>query len=236
MAVDFSTIGKTQSYINQATAEATSTNNTTLDQEDFLKLLTTQLAQQDPTAPYDNNQMITTMSQLSVVENLTTINGNMQGIIDAVTSSSALSASTLVGRSVLVDTNQGFFDGQNGITCQIDAGSGADNIKVVVKDSNGSVVSEYESSAGSGDMQFTWDGVKNIEYNEDGSISNVEFYDPGKYTIEVTGTVDGATKSLPTKTYATVGSVTLGTTMDTTMLNLIGYGDVPLSDVEEVSL
>lgn len=242
MAVDYTSSVGNSSYTNEYSAsirEATSTaskSGNTLTQADFLNLLTTQLAQQDPTQPFDNNQMITTMSQLSMVENLTTINSNMQGVIDAVTSNSALTASTLVGRSVLVDTNKGYFDGKNPVYCQFDAGEGASNIKVVIKDQNGTVISESDAIAGDGKMQFAWDGVKSFTENEDGTIEDVEFYDPGKYTIEVVGEVNGQATSLPVQMYGVVGSVTLGPTMDTTMLNLIGYGELALSKVEQISI
>ena len=236
MNFDYTGIGQSQSYINdvqKAAAQAPKKNS--LTQEDFLKLLTTQLAQQDPTEPMDNNQMVATMSQLSVVENLTTINSGMQGIIDSVSSSSALSASTLVGRSVLVDAKNGFFDGKNPVYTKIDAGPGADNIKVTIKDKNGTVVSEYNAPSGSGGMQFAWDGVKSSTNGPDGKPV-IEYFPAGEYKVEVTATQAGKEVSLPVKMYATVGSVTLGSTLDKTMLNLIGYGDVPLSKVEEVSL
>lgn len=242
MAVDYTSSVGSSSYIDEYNAsirEAASTaskSSSTLTQADFLNLLTTQLAQQDPTQPFDNNQMISTMSQLSMVENLTTISGNMQGIIDSVSSNSALTASTLVGRSVLVDTNKGYFDGQNPVYCQFDAGEGASNIKVVIKDQNGTVISESEAVAGDGKMQFAWDGVKNVVEGEDGKIESVEYYDSGKYTIEVVGEVNGQATNLPVQMYGIVGSVTLGPTMDTTMLNLVGYGELALSKVEQISI
>lgn len=123
MSFDYSTIGKTSSRIATDAAEATSKkSNSSLDQADFLKLLTTQLQNQDPSSPVDNNQMVTTMSQLSVVENLSTISNNVDNVVNAISSSSALSASSLVGRSVLVDSKTAFFDGTNPVTAQIDAG------------------------------------------------------------------------------------------------------------------
>lgn len=229
-----------------------------LDQEDFLKLLTTQLACQDPTQPVDNNQMVTQMSQLSMVESLNTINSNMEGVIQAVTSSSALTASSLVGRSVLVDAKAGFFDGLNPMQCKINAGDGVSDVKIVVKDSSGQIVDEFYASSGVGDMEFSWDGVKSDSSTEtpettpteegengtdgdDGSGSdsgsgNVDRYPAGMYTIEATAVQNGQTVSLPVQMYATVGSVTLGKNYTDTVLNLIGYGDVTLDQVKEIAL
>ena len=119
---DYSSIGKTPSYIASQNASKTQSSNT-LNQEDFLKLLTTQLSNQDPTSPVDNTQMVNTMSQLSIVQNLNTITSGMDNVVNAISSSSALSASSLVGRSVLTDKSSGFFDGSNALSAKIDAGT-----------------------------------------------------------------------------------------------------------------
>lgn len=230
MSFDYSTIGKTSSRIASDAAEATSKkSNSSLDQADFLKLLTTQLQNQDPSSPVDNNQMVTTMSQLSVVENLSTISNNVDNVVNAISSSSALSASSLVGRSVLVDTKTAFFDGSNPITAQIDAGEGASNVKISITDSNGNVVSTFEAGAAlDGKIDFSWDGVQDQETGAK--------YDSGKYTINVTASQDGQNVNLPVKTYATVGSVVLGKTTSDTKLNLLGYGEVSLDKVEQIAL
>lgn len=263
-----------------------------LGQEDFLKLLTTQLAHQDPTQPVDNNQMVTQMSQLSMVEGLTTINSSMKDVINAVSSSSALSASSLVGRSVLVDSKVGFFDGQNPMTAKINAGDGYSDIKIVVKDSAGNVVDEYTTKGGKGFMDFAWNGEKgNVDPNApqkpgdgsttppdpskpdpdagqtpstrdgtnpdgsnpdgkpdgsakpDGTTPNgdkpiTEKYPPGMYTIEAFGLDVNTNKQvqLPVAMYSVVGSVTLGKTPSDTILNLIGFGEVPLDKIKEIGL
>ena len=229
MSFDYSTIGKTSSRIASDAAEATSKKNNSLDQADFLKLLTTQLQNQDPSSPVDNNQMVTTMSQLSVVENLSTISNNVDNVVNAISSSSALSASSLVGRSVLVDTKTAFFDGSNPITAQIDAGDGASNVKISITDSNGNVVSTFEAGAAlDGKIDFSWDGIQDQETGAK--------YDSGKYTINVTASQYGQNVNLPVKTYATVGSVVLGKTTSDTKLNLLGYGEVSLDKVEQIAL
>ncbi|MCR5085721.1 MAG: flagellar hook assembly protein FlgD [Succinivibrionaceae bacterium] len=229
MSFDYSTIGKTSAYIanEQAEAAKAATTNNALNQEDFLKLLTTQLQAQDPSSPVDNNQMVATMSQLSIVENLTTIGSNMSDIVDTVSSSSALTATTLVGRSVLVDSSSAYFDGSNPVVAKINAGDGASNISVTVMDANNSVIAEYAANAGSGSLDFSWDGM-------DGETG--EKLASGTYKITAQGTQDGQVVTLPVSVFATVGSVTLGTNTSNTSLNLIGYGSVPLSEVSDISI
>ncbi|WP_202108309.1 flagellar hook assembly protein FlgD [Succinivibrio dextrinosolvens] len=229
MSVDFSSIGKTSSYINQQEAAASAKkNNNALDQADFLKLLTTQLTNQDPSSPVDNNQMVSTMSQLSIVDNLTTITNGMDNIVNSISSSSALSASSLVGRSVLVDSSTAFFDGNSPLMAQIDAGSGASDVKVTITDNAGSIISSFSASNIDGVTDFSWDGVKDAETGE--------MYPAGKYTVVVSAMQGGKEVNLPVKTYGTVGSVVLGNTVSDTKLNILGYGEVSLDNVGSISL
>lgn len=226
MSFDFSSIGKTSNYISQQESQVKKHNS--LDQEDFLKLLTTQLTNQDPSQPVDNNQMVTTMSQLSVVENLSTITKGMDNIVSSISSSSALSASGLVGRSVLVDSNTSFFDGKNPLTAKIDAGSGASDITVTITDEAGSIVASFGSSMLDGQTDFNWDGIADPETGE--------MFPPGRYTVSATAVQNGENVSLPVKTFGTVGSVVLGNNTSETKLNILGYGEVPLSEVEQIAI
>jgi len=52
-------------------AANTSTASQTMDSEVFLKLLVTQLQNQDPSSPMDTNQMISQQTQLAMMEQIT---------------------------------------------------------------------------------------------------------------------------------------------------------------------
>ena len=76
------------------------------DQNVFLKLYIEQLKGQDPTAPQDTNDMVAQMSQFSSLERLTSISDQLENMATSLTSNQALSASTLVGKSILMDGNK----------------------------------------------------------------------------------------------------------------------------------
>ena len=80
--------------------------NQTLDQEDFLKLLTQQLAMQDPSKPVDNDSMITQMASFSTVEGINQMSKQFESLNSMMTSSQALQASTLIGQKVLIPSNE----------------------------------------------------------------------------------------------------------------------------------
>ena len=53
---------------------------TTLDQADFLALMTAQLKNQDPTKPVDNAQYVTQLAQLSTVTGIAETNAGLRAI------------------------------------------------------------------------------------------------------------------------------------------------------------
>ena len=75
----------------------TGPTKTTLDQSDFLTLLTTQLKNQDPFAPMDNTQMVAQMAQFSSVAGISQMNSTLSGIATKLGGSSAADAMSYVG-------------------------------------------------------------------------------------------------------------------------------------------
>ncbi len=63
-----------------STSAAPRTNTPTLGQSDFVRLLTTQLKQQDPTDPVDNKEMIAQMAQFSSLSGIDQINATLKDI------------------------------------------------------------------------------------------------------------------------------------------------------------
>jgi flagellar basal-body rod modification protein FlgD len=80
MAVDG--VGGTNSTNSAAQTQAANSRSS-LGQDAFLQLLTTQLAHQDPTAPQDNGEMIAQMAQFSSLEQLTQMNKTLTAVATA---------------------------------------------------------------------------------------------------------------------------------------------------------
>ena len=85
--------------------EAKQGGSDTLGQSDFLKLMTTQLQNQDPFAPMDNGDFIAQMAQFSSVTGIREISTGITALSDEMKKLRVATASNLLGHSVLVPGN-----------------------------------------------------------------------------------------------------------------------------------
>ncbi|SHE94815.1 flagellar basal-body rod modification protein FlgD [Caldanaerobius fijiensis DSM 17918] len=76
-------------------------NNQILGKDDFLKLLITQLSNQDPLQPVDDREFIAQMAQFSALEQIQNINVNMD----------MMRATALIGKTVDAGSISGIVDG-----------------------------------------------------------------------------------------------------------------------------
>ncbi len=79
-----------------------------LGRDDFLKILITQLQNQDPTAPMEDKEFIAQMAQFSSLEQMTNISDEFRKLSSLVNSGHA---SQLVGRTVEVQQGESVVEG-----------------------------------------------------------------------------------------------------------------------------
>ena len=94
-------------------SDAQKASSDTLGQSDFLKLMTTQLQNQDPFAPMDNGDFIAQMAQFSTVTGIQEMNASIGKLVEEFDQARIATASNLLGHSVLVPGNIGRAD-ENG--------------------------------------------------------------------------------------------------------------------------
>ncbi len=78
-----------------------------LGKDDFLKLLTAQLAHQDPLQPVDNQAFIAQLAQFSSLEQLQGVSSRLDDLLRSATSSNQLDAASLVGKTITYRTAGG---------------------------------------------------------------------------------------------------------------------------------
>lgn len=198
---------------------------TELGQADFLALLTTQLANQDPLSPVDNKEFISQMSQFASLDSLQTLVNEFGSLSSSLTSNQALQASALVGRNVLVAGSQGYLADAHGIGGQLNLEKNTDNIYFEIKNSSGELVRRIQvGSQSAGDIDFVWDG------NNDAG----EQMQQGVYSIAAFGIVNGKNEQLNTSIVSRVESVSLGNSDGKILINLAGLNQIELSEIKQV--
>jgi flagellar basal-body rod modification protein FlgD len=124
--------------------------------ERFLKLLVTQMQNQDPLNPADNAQITSQMAQINTVSGIETLNKSVQGLNSRFVQMQALQGASLVGRDITVAGDKFAFTSDAGIGGYELAGT-ADRVKVEVLAPNGRVVETLELGAQTAGMHgFQW--------------------------------------------------------------------------------
>ncbi|WP_454260236.1 flagellar hook capping FlgD N-terminal domain-containing protein [Pseudoxanthomonas mexicana] len=199
-------------------AATTAKKADTLGQADFMRLMTEQLANQDPLKPLSNSEFVAQLAQFSTVQGISDLNTTVNGFTASLTGDQVLKGASLVGHSVVVPSESLALPASGNATGLV-MSPGAGKVTFEITDASGVVVDTIEADA-TGETAFSWDGVK----------ANGERAPEGTYSIKATHTAtDGTATALNTYVDATVDSVTIGS--DGLYLNLPGLGTAPLDYV-----
>ncbi|QBF25839.1 flagellar hook assembly protein FlgD [Pseudomonas tructae] len=213
--------------IAAATNSKTGTNKQALGKDAFLQLLVTQMKHQNPLDPQDNSEFVAQLAQFSSLEGITSLNESVTAISGNYKSSQALQASSLVGRSVIAQTDKAVVDTTKSFNGTVVVPQALSNATVTITDKDGKVVKTIDMGAQkAGNAAFVWDGT-----NDKG-----DKVDPGTYTFAAKTTIDGKKLDMYTMLPATVSSVTISQTGGEMMLNLAGLGSIALSKVQTIGI
>lgn len=153
-----STVQGTSSATSPTTTSAAAASTTQSTEDRFLKLLVTQMKNQDPLNPLDNAQVTSQMAQLSTVTGIEKLNASLQAMSSSFISGQSLQAAGMIGRSVLSPGSSLSLQGGNGVG-GFTLGQDVDHAVVSIKDKAGNVVHSMDMGAQkTGDIMFSWDG------------------------------------------------------------------------------
>ncbi len=153
--IDTTSLGNT---VGSTTGSAVKNNmDPAASQDRFLKLLVAQLNNQDPLNPMDNAQMTTQMAQINTVSGIQELNATLKGMAAQFSSTSALQATSLIGREALLPGETlAFKDGQGKAAFSLEAK--ATDVKVDIMGTNGEVIKTIEMGALNGGLHgLSWD-------------------------------------------------------------------------------
>lgn len=201
--------------------ETTTKRRDQLGQADFLKLMTTQLQNQDPFAPMDNADFIAQMAQFSTVTGITDMGETLKGMSDQLQEFRIATASNLLGHSVLVPGNMARPDENGEIHGVVDLPSSASTSNIRFTNEQGEILHQVDMGAQPrGLVGFSWLDIPS-EILESGDAIRVEAYaDTGNGLEAVSPSV-----------FADVLAATTGNGRDGVQLDVRDYGTISAAEV-----
>jgi flagellar basal-body rod modification protein FlgD len=175
--------------------------NDSLNANDFLQLLVTQMTHQDPTAPTDDTQMASQLAQFASLSQLsdinTTLTGQSSSTGNLTTSIDNSAALNLIGKTVTASSSQIAVGGTSATTSVSTTTATSGDLVLTITDSNGNTVSTKDLgqvTAGNQSVQLAalTSGLPAAAYNVQFSLkdSSGNVTNP---TAMITATVDGVT-------------------------------------------
>ncbi len=144
---------------NGGTGSTTPTANENAASDRFLKLLVTQMQNQDPLNPMDNAQITSQMAQINTVNGVEKLNTTVQGLNTQFSQLQALTGASLVGRQVTLAGSKLNVDGGSS-SAAFDLSGNATDVKVEVLSSAGRVVDTKSlGPMDTGRHEFTWNAL-----------------------------------------------------------------------------
>ena len=201
--------------------DSQTSNSDKLGQSDFLKLMTTQLQNQDPFAPMDNGDFIAQMAQFSTVTGIQEMNSSIGKLVEEFDQARIATASNLLGHSVLVPGNIARPDKSGEVHGVLDLPKSTISTSITYRDAdtNNELYFQDLGPQSSGLVGFKWSEIPEDILNGTERIKIEAMIDTG----------DGPEQLSPS-VYSKVISASVGAG-DTkkVLLNVEDYGDLDVS-------
>ena len=192
----------------------------TLGQSDFLKLMTTQLQNQDPFAPMDNGDFIAQMAQFSTVTGITEINNNLTNLGSKLEPNRVATAAQFLGHSVLVPGQVASPDDKGEIHGVVDLPGYSNDVGLTFTSPSGEIVHTMNlGSNEKGLVGFSW-----VDIPED--IKK----DKTRLTIQAYAGNGEASDGLTTAVYNKVIAASAPKNSEDVILETKDYGEISASD------
>ncbi len=198
----------------------------TLQQEQFLKLMTTQLTHQDPLKPMDNGNFLGQMAQFSTVSGIQDLQKSFKDFSGSISSGQSLQAATLVGHVVAAPAEEALLTAGGRVTGSVTLPDSASQVVMKIIDpGSGEVIRTVDLGAqAKGELKFDWDGL----------TDNQEMADPGLYKIRLEALIGQENTVLQTYLNEKVESVSLASGNKGLSINLMGGNSVKFNQIKQI--
>jgi len=203
---------------------ATRKTSSNLNIDDFLKLMSTQLQNQDPLKPLDSTSFVAQLAQFGTVSGVQGMQQSLSSLATALQSSQMLSGASLVGHSVLTAADSASYSGAGSLYGTVDVPAGYPQVMLQVTDATGQVVRHVKLDTAAGTQSFSWDG------RSDGGAQA----GAGTYKLEVIAGGGSSNVSLQPSLIGKVTSVSLDASGAGLTVNTAELGSIALAQVRQV--
>ncbi len=194
-----------------------------LGQEDFLKLMTTQLQNQDPFAPMENAEFIGQMAQFSTVTGIAEMGLALKSISSQLNEFRIATASNMLGSSVMIPGNYARVDAENTIHGMVDLPKASAQTEIRFTDSTGNILHTKQLGAqASGLIGFSWENIPTEIADRNEPVRIEAFADFGN-----------GVESLTPSVFAEVLAASTGDETKGVVLDVRDYGEILASDVQK---
>jgi flagellar basal-body rod modification protein FlgD len=169
--------------------EALSSNGTSAKDlsQNFLRMLTVQLQNQDPLNPMDNAAMTAQLAALNQVDGINKLNTSVNSLVAQMQSANFMNLASSVGKTALSAGSKAYFTGDP-ISMAAKLDESTSSLSAAIRDNNGQIVSQFDFGAtAAGVTDFIWDGA------DDAGQQVAQ----GMYTLELTATDSQGKLSYP---------------------------------------
>lgn len=173
------------------------------DFDSFLRLLTTQLQNQDPLEPMDSSEFTNQLVQFSQVEQQINTNQNLESLLSLQSLNMTSLALGFMGMNVEATGNELDYTGDP-LQFAYSLPENSTGTMISITDENGSVIRKLEGETDAGVHEVVWDGLDDLGQpatngtytlnvsaeNEEGKTLNINTTVPG-YVTGIESTADG---------------------------------------------
>ena len=148
-------------------------------QNTFMRLLVTQMKNQDPTNPMDSSQMTSQLAQINTVSGIAGLNATMTSLAKQLNAGQQVQASNLIGKSVISSGHDIALEKGKASAFGVNLDAAAKDVEVKISDETGKIVRSMKVA---GDQA----GVNTLSW--DGKSDQGTTLADGKYTFKVSAT------------------------------------------------
>jgi flagellar basal-body rod modification protein FlgD len=208
---------------SSSTSTAASSAKLTQSYDSFLKLLTTQLQNQDPMSPMESSEFTNQLVQFSQVEQQISQNSKLDKLVSLQNNNQTQASLGFIGLDVEATGNAFTYDGKP-VKMSYTLPEASTSTRIQIKNEKGVTIQTLDGARTTSRQEVTWDGKK-----ADGSVA-----EPGSYSMTVIAPkADTKLMTAKTSVFGRVSGIEAGNGVTTLMM---GKVPVKMEDVINAQL